>query len=249
MPRAKRNAEDQADTARRITLAESALGHTFADKDLVLHALTHPSAVEDRDSSAYYERLEFLGDSVLGMIVSEEVFRRYPAMHEGGMTRIKVSVVAGSVLASVARDLGLADAIVLGESERGTGGRGLASALENVYEALTAALYLDAGLEAARTWVLSTLGPLISEEAADVPENPKSELQELTQARGEAPVYTLIKHEGPPHERVFTCSVQVGGKVLGQGQGRSKKEAEAAAAAAALSALRRRSRSSNRRRS
>ena len=220
-----------------IAIAERALGHRFADRELVRRALTHPSAVEDRDPDAYYERLEFLGDSVLGYLISEEIYRRFPSMSEGGMTRIKVSIVSGATLARVASDLGLADAIIVGQSERGTGGRGLSSALENVYEALTAALYLDAGVRAARKWVLATLGPLISYDVAASPENPKSALQELTQAKGETPKYRVVSQEGPPHNRTFTCVVEVDGQPVGEGSGRTKKEAEAAAAEAALERL------------
>jgi ribonuclease-3 len=226
--------------AERITIAQKATRHEFADVDLVVRALTHPSAVEDRNPDSYYERLEFLGDSVLGFIVAEEIFRRFPRMPEGGMTRIKVSIVSGTVLARVAADLGLADAIIFGDSERGTGGRGLSSALENVYEALTAALYLEGGIGLARHWVLGTLGQLLTEETAETPDNPKSALQEHTQAHGEAPLYRVVSHEGPPHARTFTVVVEVGGKVLGEGSGHSKKEAEAAAAHAALGKLKRR---------
>ena len=231
---------DSTQLADALAAAERATGHVFADRELLRRALTHPSAVEDRDPAAYYERLEFLGDSVLGFVVAEEIYRRFPDMPEGGMTRIRVSVVTGTVLGRVAAELGLADAIIFGESERGTGGRGLSSALENVYEALTAALYLDAGLDEARDWVLRTVGPLIAADAAENPENPKSALQELTQARGEAPSYRVIAQEGPPHQRTFTAVVEVGGEKLGEGSGHSKKEAEAAAAGAALKRLQRR---------
>lgn len=226
--------EDRLDP---LELAEKITGHTFADPGLVRRAFTHPSAVENRDPSVYYERLEFLGDSVLGVIIAEEIYRRFPSMPEGGMTRMKVRAVSGSALARVARDLGFDRAIVFGDSERGTGGRGMSRALENVYEALTAALFLDAGLDATRRWVLGTLGHLITEDAAKSPENPKSALQELTQSYGRAPVYRLIGHEGPPHARTFEVTVTVAGKQVGKGAGRSKKEAEAHAAAAALEAL------------
>jgi ribonuclease III len=228
MALAKSNAKpapEQLEAA--LASAESATAHTFTDREILRRALTHPSAVEDRDPDAYYERLEFLGDAVLGFVIAEEIYRRFPAMPEGGMTRIRVSIVSGTTLARVAAELGLADAIVFGESERGTGGRGMSSALENVYEALTAALFLDAGLAA---------------EAADSPENPKSALQELTQAHGDAPSYSVISQDGPPHERTFTVAVEVAGKVLGEGTGHSKKEAEAAAAEAALKRLKQRTR-------
>ena len=228
----------ERDDDTRVALAERILGRSFADRELLRRALTHPSAAENSaDSDAFYERLEFLGDSVLGFIIAEETFRRFPTMREGGMTRIKVSLVSGAVLSAVARNLGLVDAIIVGESERGTGGRGLNSALENAYEAITAALYLDGGIESAREWVLSTLGPLITEAVAAAPEHPKSLLQEEVQSKGESARYTTLSHDGPPHERTFTVSVEVGGEQLGVGVGRSKREAEARAAAAALEAL------------
>jgi ribonuclease-3 len=244
VPRTAKQPAPPVSAEERVSIAEKATGHHFADGELVRRALTHPSAVEDRDPDAYYERLEYLGDSVLGFLVAEEIFRRFPRMPEGGMTRIKVSVVSGTVLARVAAELGLADAIIFGDSERGTGGRGLASALENVYEALTAALYLDGGVDVARGWVLDTLGPLITQEAAESPENPKSALQELTQARGEAPTYRVVGQSGPPHARIFTAVVEVAGKELGEGSGHTKKEAEAHAANAALERLRKRRRKS-----
>lgn len=223
--------------AEKIALAEKILGHSFSDKTLAQHALTHPSAIEDHEAARYFERFEFLGDSLIGMLIAEEVFRRFPDMPEGGMTRVKVSVVNGTTMAYVAKELGLTDALVLGDSEIGTGKRGLTSALENAFEALTAALYLDAGVDVTREWVMRTLGPLIKPDAAAVPENAKSLLQEVVQAHGIAPVYRITGQEGPPHDRCFTAVVEVAGEVVGQGRGRTKKEAEAVAARAALEHL------------
>lgn len=227
----------QPQYAEKLALAERILGHAFSDRDLLLHALTHPSAAEDHDVCCFYERLEFLGDSLLGFIIAEELFTRFPDMPEGGMTRIKVSVVNGHVLSKTAEELGIGNALVLGDSVLGTGGRGITSAMENAFEALTAALYLDAGMDAARKWILRTLGPLIDVDRASVPENPKSVLQEICQAGGHAPAYCIINHEGPPHDRSFTAEVTVAGEVVGSGSGRTKREAEAAAAAAALEHL------------
>jgi len=222
------------DDESRLALAEEILQHRFADRELLRRALTHPSAFEHQDPDSGYERLEFLGDSVVNFLVAEEMYARFPHLDEGRMTRLKIALVAGSTLSQVASELGLADALILGESERGTGGRGMTSALENVYEALSAALYLDAGMGATRAWVERTLGPLVVEDATLLADHPKSALQELVQSRGEAPVYEILAEEGPPHDRVFTAQVSVGGRVLGTGVGRSKKEAEMAAAAEAL---------------
>jgi len=225
------------DIERRLELAERVLGHRFGDRELLQRALTHPSAGESRDPSCYYERLEFLGDSVLGFLIAEEVYRRYPDLTEGGMTRIKVSVVEGASLTRVAQDLGLEEALILGDSVTKTGRRGLRSALENTFEALTAALYLDSDLDTVRAWVVRTLGPLISEAPALVPQNPKSRLQEALQIKGSTPTYRTLGHVGPPHDRVFRVVAQADGIDIGEGEGRSKREAEAAAAEAALKTL------------
>lgn len=170
--------------------------------------------------------------------MAEEAFNRYHNVDEGGLTRIKIALVSGTSLAGVAEELGLSECIIFGSSEAGTGRRGLHSALENVYEALTAAIYLDGGLEAARAWVLDTLGPHLSEEHAFAPENPKSTLQELLQAHGAAPTYVIVGEDGPPHDRTFRAQASVNGAVLGSGEGRSKKEAEAAAALQAVDVVR-----------
>jgi ribonuclease-3 len=236
MPRARSKGPDGG-IDDKIAFAQRVTQHEFADTDLLVQALTHPSALTDRSAQARYERLEFLGDSVIGFIVAEEAFGRFPDMTEGGMTRIKISVVNGRVMSEVADEMGLADAIVVGESFIATGSRGLRSVLENTFEALTGALYLDAGLDATREWVLRTLGPLIDPACADVPENPKSALQEICQARGEAPTYEITGQAGPPHDRSFWAEVSINDEVIGTGEGRTKREAEARAAQAALESL------------
>jgi len=235
----------------RLAVAEAAIGHTFRDRALLRKALTHPSFKEGspRDGSAgkgrgsddtggvnAYERLEFLGDAVISVVVADELYTRFPNVREGGLTKLKIGAVSGRSLSAAAEELGLADALFMGESERGTGGRGLASALENSFEALVAALYLDAGFDAAREFVSRALGAHIGEHTA-VPGHPKSDLQEYFQARGSAPSYRLVAEQGPPHNRSFTVVVSVDGEELGAGVGRSKKEAEMRAAAEALERL------------
>jgi ribonuclease-3 len=175
-----------------------------------------------------------LGDSIAGAILSRELFDRYPQMHEGGMTRVKVSLVSGESFSQVAEEFGFADLIIFGSSERGTGKRGLRSALENVYEALVAALAIDGGFDVAREWVLRSVGPRISAQYAREPENPKSTLQEALQVKRITPTYELVSTEGPPHDRLFTSNVLSEGRVIGTGTGRSKKDAEAQAAVEAL---------------
>lgn len=221
----------------KIELAERILGHVFEDKRLIQSAITHPSAVEDEPIWACYERLEFLGDSVLGAIVAESLFRAYPDFDEGKLTRLKTSLVSGQTLSEVGQEIGIDQVIVFGASEAGTGDRGLHSALENVYESMTGALYLDAGRGAAEAFIRRTLRPHLATERAQRPQNPKSLLQECVQRDGsEPPAYKTVGISGPAHDPTFTAVSVVGGVRAGRGEGSSKKEAESAAA---LDALRR----------
>ncbi|QKF06797.1 ribonuclease III [Berryella wangjianweii] len=221
----------------KLAAAERIIQHTFAERSYLLSAITHPSAIEGRSTKCSYERLEFLGDSILGGIVAMTAFHRFPDLDEGGLTRIKVALVSGSSLSEVAAGLGFADVIVFGSSETGTGKRGLHSALENVYEAVVAALYLDAGLEAAMGFVERTLIPRMSVDMAREPENPKSALQEKLQEGGITPTYKLVETQGPPHDRTFVAQVFAGSQGLARGTGRTKKEAESQAAKSTLARL------------
>ncbi len=219
---------------RKLARTQDILEYRFENPTILLAAITHPSATEGKPVKFSYERLEFLGDSILGAIVANEAFHAYPELDEGGLTRIKVALVSGTSLASVAEKLGFADVIVFGSSERGTGRRGLHSALENVYEAVVAALYLDAGIDGAQAFVRRTLIPKMSLDMAKEPENPKSALQEKLQEEGITPTYKLVETQGPPHDRTFISQVFAGMKALASGMGRTKKEAESQAAKAAL---------------
>ncbi|WP_350454514.1 ribonuclease III [Slackia heliotrinireducens] len=223
-----------AEQEQKIQRAQEIIGTQFGNTDILLHAITHPSATEGKPVKLSYERLEFLGDSILGAIVANEAFHRYPDLDEGGLTRIKVALVSGASLSKVAAELGFEDIIVFGSSEQGTGKRGLHSALENVYEAVVAALYLDQGMEGARSFVMKTLVPRMSRELATEPENPKSALQEKLQEEGITPTYKLVETQGPPHDRTFVSQVFAGMKALASGMGRTKKESESQAAKAAL---------------
>ena len=222
---------------RKLDAAQEILGYRFEDEQYLLSAITHPSATEGRAVKYSYERLEFLGDSILGAIVASIAFNRYHDLDEGGLTRIKVALVSGSSLAEVAESLGFAEVIVFGSSETGTGRRGLHSALENVYEAVVAALFLDGGMDAARAFVERTLIPRMSEDMAREPENPKSALQERLQEDGITPTYKLVEMQGPPHDRTFVAQVFAGEQGLAQGTGRTKKEAESQAAKSTLARL------------
>ena len=217
--------------------AQSIIEHEFNNEQLLLSAITHPSAAEGKSVRYSYERLEFLGDSILGAIVAAQAFERFHDLDEGGLTRIKVALVSGSSLADVAQALGFADVIVFGSSETGTGKRGLHSALENVYEAIVAALYLDGGIDAAESFVERTLMGRMSLDLAREPENPKSALQEKLQEDGITPTYKLVETQGPPHDRTFVAQVFAGDQGLAQGTGRTKKEAESQAAKSTLARL------------
>lgn len=221
----------------KLGAAQDILGYRFKEEQFLLSAITHPSATEGKAVKYSYERLEFLGDSILGAIVSAIAFERFHDLDEGGLTRIKVALVSGASLSDVADGLGFADVIVFGSSETGTGKRGLHSALENVYEAVVAALFLDGGIEAAVDFVERTLIPRMSIDLANEPENPKSALQEKLQEDGITPTYKLVETQGPPHDRTFVAQVFAGTKGLAQGTGRTKKEAESQAAKSTLARL------------
>lgn len=223
---------------KRVQEIERICNHHFEHEELVVAAITHPSAVEGRPVSASYERLEFLGDSLLGSIVALAVFRRFPSMNEGELSRMKTSLVEGKTLSAVGEELGIAPYIRLGTSERGTGARGMRKILEDVYEALVGALYLDGGLEVAQAFVEETVLPFATPALAERPLSPKSRLQEVTQRDFHCgPVYKLVGEKGPAHTPTFTSVAMVEGRRVGRGEGRSKKESEAAAALDALANL------------
>ena len=222
---------------KKLQRTEEIVGHHFKNQRYVISAITHPSATEGKSVKFSYERLEFLGDSILGAIVAAKAFHRFPELDEGGLTRIKVALVSGANLAAVAQSIGIENVIVFGSSETGTGKRGLHSALENVYESLVAALFLDGGLEAAEKFIDATLIPLMTIDMANEPENPKSALQEKLQEDGITPTYKLVETQGPPHDRTFVSQVYAGDHALAQGVGRTKKEAESQAAKSTLARL------------
>lgn len=219
----------------RLDAAERAIGHTFADRGLLRSAITHPSHSEG--SSDNWERLEFLGDAVLDLVVAEHLFRERPDLPEGDLTKLRAAVVSGATLSAVGADLGLAGIVVLGPSEIAEGDRGLRSALEACVEALVAAVYLDGGHDAASRFVHRHILPRVGADAPQIAEHPRSALQELLQSRGLAPVFRTVVEDGPPHDRTFTVEVSAGGETLGSGTGASKKEAGAKAAERALAHL------------
>lgn len=217
---------------------EEALGHVFAKSDLLIEALTHPSATRRRGiAKRGYERLEFLGDRVLGLIVAELLWRRFPTEAEGELTRRHTHLVRGDALAEVARAVGLGPQMIVSPGEDAAGVRENASVLADVCEAVIAALYLDGGLEAAQRFVEKRWEPRLS-ALGEPPRDPKTSLQEWAQARGlPLPSYRTVATEGPAHRRRFTVTVNVEELIPATATGSSKRAAETAAAAAALSAL------------
>lgn len=227
------------DPRARIDRAEVILGVRFADRDLLQRALTHPSYSFEAGTKEQYERLEFLGDSVLGFVMTDHIYRTFPDFDEGRMAKLRAALVSGRTLAAIAGDLGLGDALLIGHGAEAGGARKLRSVLADAFEATLGALYLDAGLDAARTYVMRVFADRLAPEAlANAVLDAKSELQERTMAEaGLTPLYRIVAEAGPPHDRTFTAEVLVGDRLLGQGSGATKKDAEKAAASQALQAL------------
>jgi ribonuclease-3 len=202
------------------------------DHDVLEVAVTHSSySAEHRIESN--ERLEFLGDAVVGLIVAERAYRELD-LPEGGLAQVRQATVAEGALAKAARALGIGDALLLGRGEETSGGRDKDSVLSDAYEAVVAAVYLDAGLDAARCVVAGSLGECFEREAADPgASDVKSRLQEWAEAQGHGTPGYEVASTGPGHEQRFTATVTIGGRVAGSGLGSSKKGAELAAARAA----------------
>jgi ribonuclease-3 len=222
----------------RLKKAAKLVGYEFGDYTPLRNALTHSSAKSGKHPSN--ERMEFLGDAVLGMIVSEMLYRMYPDFPEGELTRVKSVAVSRAVLAERVRERGLAELMYLGKGVRRDGAARLpTSILANLYEAILCALYIDGGIEVVREFIERDLGPVIhSITSHQFQQNYKSALQHLVQSRSErAPVYKVISEVGPDHQKEFHVIVSVDGVTFGPGVGRNKKEAEQRAAKAALTEL------------
>ncbi len=217
------------------------LGYFFEAPERLRLALTHPSYGAVDLEAGNYQRLEFLGDAVLGLIVAEELFRRYPDQREGNLQHSRSILVQGRHLAKVAADQGLSDFLRLGPSEEENGGRERPSVLEDALEAVIGAVYVDGGLDAARALILRWLGNLddILSPENRRRSNPKGRLNEWAQQRygPRAVEYHLVDHQGEPPTEVFTMRVDVNGETLAQGEGGSKRTAEEHAAERALTRL------------
>jgi ribonuclease-3 len=215
------------------------LGYSFSDEELLTRALTHKSySHESRDKTAQHnETFEFLGDSVLGFVIGDLIFRQFPALDEGALSKMKAYLVSAPVLSKKARDHGMGEALLLGVGEEKSGGRKKDSLLANLYEAIIAAVYLDSGLEAAREFIergfRQDLDSIDSTDLLFL--DFKTALQEIAQAMGlPLPDYSVVEEIGPDHDKKFVVQVKLTNQIVAQGVGSSKKEAQQKAAREAL---------------
>lgn len=214
----------------------SMLGHCFSDVSLLVAALTHPSYFNEFPDGSDYQRLEFLGDAVLGLALADLLYCRFSDLSEGELSRLRASLVDQPCLAELAGKVDIAPFILLGKGEEQDSGRQKPSILADVLEAILGAIYLDAGFPAAKAAIERLYEPLLEDALLLSSINdPKSRLQEWLAANGGvSPVYELRAETGPPHDRTFTVAVTVDGAVWGTGEGRSKKAAQQEAARSAL---------------
>lgn len=221
-----------------LALFEKKINYSFSKKELLITALTHSSYINEKKNklNKYNERLEFLGDSVLGLIITEYLYKSFTYLSEGNLTVIRSKIVCEKGLAKCATELGFGEFLLLGKGEEMTGGRLRNSILSDAFEAVIAAIYLDGGLERARNFILPNMNTLITNSVeGTVSIDYKTRLQEMLQKNGEYNiVYAVIDESGPAHDKIFITEVRINGEVNGQGTGKSKKESEQKAAKNAL---------------
>ena len=215
------------------------LGYSFSDPALLEMALTHRSWANEQERGEHYERVEFLGDAVLGLAVAHGLYERYPASTEGELSKLKSIIVSEPLLARWAEELSVGDAMLLGVGEARSGGNSKPSLLADAMEAVLGAVFLDGGLQAVREIVDLWLDTDPASDLGDIPRaDAKTALQELAQARGfELPAYRHVLEEGPDHRKLFYVECWLGDERLGRGSGATKKRAEQRAAGAALAAM------------
>jgi len=220
---------------------QNRLGYTFRDIALLRLAVTHPSVAHEQGAAVQHnQRLEFLGDAVLQLILTLELYAKFPSFGEGPLTKARAQLVNRRTLADQARNISLGEYLVLSRGEEMSGGRERQSALADAFEAVIGVIHLDGGLVSATEFILRVFTEVFGELKV-IPnlDNPKGELQEMLQSESpEPPQYALETVSGPDHDRVFECSVRYQGRELGRGRGKSKKEAESQAALNALARVR-----------
>jgi len=214
------------------------LGVPDLDPELLRHALTHRSYAYENGDIPNNERLEFLGDAILGFVVTETIFARYPEFPEGELAKLRSSVVSARALADVARSLGLGDHLLLGRGEENTGGREKGSILSDTMEAVLGAVFVQFGMERAAEVIHRIFDPLIGDASVlGAGLDWKTSLQEITAHNGLGEVEYLVESTGPDHDRTFVARARVAGKIYGQGVGSSKREAERMVAEIAWQAI------------
>lgn len=222
----------------RFKAFEDKIGYTFKNKELIHEALAHSSYANETRECRSNERLEFLGDSVLSIIVSEHLFTHFRHLPEGELTKIRASLVCEKALFKFAQKIDLGSFILLGKGEENTGGRERPSIVSDAFEAVIAAVYLDGGMEEARKYVLGFIPDDLNVKSGSALNDYKTLLQEVIQCNPEEKVeYVLVGQSGPDHDRRFTVEVCLNGSVIGKGEGHSKKQAEQMAAHEALSLM------------
>lgn len=219
---------------------EQRLGYRFTQEDLLRQALTHKSFAHESGTGAHNESMEFLGDAVLGFLITDFIYQDFPALTEGRKSKIKAYLVSATTLSSLALALEIPQFLRLGKGEEKTGGRTKNALSANALEAVVAAIYLDAGIDAVRSFLHPLYSPLIEEirDGRAVVEDPKTTLQEFLQARNLEPAhYNVTAESGPDHRKTFHVELRVGRRKLGEASGTTKKKAELLAARAALEKL------------
>ncbi len=226
----------------KLSIFEEKINFKFNNIDILINALTHSSYANEHKGKYYEhnERLEFLGDSVLNIIVSDYIYKKYPYYPEGELTKLRAAIVCESSLAFISRQINLGEYLILGKGEETTGGRERDSVLADAFEALLGGIYLDGGLEKAKEFFINIFkkNVVFLEEEKDLFFDYKTKFQEIFQKKfGSKIEYTIEKEEGPDHDKVFYVDVVVDNKILGRGLGKNKKEAEQMAAKEALNGM------------
>ena len=219
-----------------IELFEQKINYEFKNKEYILEALTHSSYSNENKNYPFNERLEFLGDSVLSIVISDYLFKKETKLPEGELTKIRANIVCEESLSEVSKNIHLGKYMLLGKGEEATGGREIISILADALEAVIAAIYLDGGIKCAREFILTNMEKIINDSIkGKIFRDYKTCLQEVLQSNGENNIwYKLIEEKGPDHNKRFVMEVGINDTVLGVGEGKSKKDAEQVAAKCAL---------------
>ena len=222
-----------------ISKFEDTIGYTFENKSYILEALTHSSYSNENKNYKFNERLEFLGDSVLSIVISDFLFKKERNLPEGELTKLRANIVCEESLSDVAMEIHLGEYLLLGKGEEATGGRERISILADAFEAVIAAIYLDGSIEDAKKFILTNMEDIILDaRRGKIFRDYKTHLQEVLQGKGESNIwYKLIDEKGPDHNKRFIMEVGINKDVLGVGEGKSKKEAEQFAARVALNKI------------